>query len=736
MKKIISSFLAMSVLLTLTSCRNNSTDDSSSSSIAEQMNISFKEANVTMAEDFSDIMKLDKCGNSVLIFGKDSKNTYIGYVTDTAFTDYRTFYFIPKDDETVISACMSKFGKAAVITYLDGNTMLYVINSDGEVCLESDLDEIFSDAELWGNIIADSENFIIVNSDNEIFSVDSKGNNLGEIDLKGNILYGISPNSEGIPTALLQRGEETFTAEITDGKLGECVKCTALSSSPYAMSAGNSEYSLIANFGNGLFGFKDSQWIKLTDYMDNTFSASFIYGIIPTGDNEYAVLDYGNDGARIILLSERDISEIKSRKTIKFAVAIGGEPIGNDIIKKYNSENDDYKIEVVNYSERGTYPEDWSKALKEDIILGNAPDIVSFDSDIPIDSFGSKNSIFVDFYPLIDSDPNISRDDFVDGYLEGMESNGKLLMIESTFHLRSLCIKDKFSGGLTEWDIDQFIDIYNNMPDGMQFNSQIEGGLRRNVFKDLINVNSFVDYKNAVCSFDSPEFIKALKLFNDNKLGLTWEDYENYGDNVVYYAEEGLLYRNDKAMVDMCTLMCFGHIKNQLKGRFNEPATLIGYPSENGNGTYRMVTGGYGIMANSRNIEGAWDFLKYFLFESDYEPGYFSGLEEKYNKQLENEKTFHVDIDPETGEEGNADVYWLGGDFDNIIELEPFTDEEAEKYDALVMAALKNPMKYDNNVDKILNEELDACFEGERSAEETAKIIQNRVSIYLSEQYT
>jgi multiple sugar transport system substrate-binding protein len=37
-------------------------------------------------------------------------------------------------------------------------------------------------------------------------------------------------------------------------------------------------------------------------------------------------------------------------------------------------------------------------------------------------------------------------------------------------------------------------------------------------------------------------------------------------------------------------------------------------------------------------------------------------------------------------------------------------------------------------MESIVQEEVTAFFTGDKSAEETAKIIQNRVSIYLSEQ--
>lgn len=70
-----------------------------------------------------------------------------------------------------------------------------------------------------------------------------------------------------------------------------------------------------------------------------------------------------------------------------------------------------------------------------------------------------------------------------------------------------------------------------------------------------------------------------------------------------------------------------------------------------------------------------------------------------------------------------------------VIELEPFSDEKATEYSKLVHNAVKKSCADDEEIRNILAKELTYYFEGERSAEESAAIIQNRVSIYLNENY-
>ncbi len=116
----------------------------------------------------------------------------------------------------------------------------------------------------------------------------------------------------------------------------------------------------------------------------------------------------------------------------------------------------------------------------------------------------------------------------------------------------------------------------------------------------------------------------------------------------------------------------------------------------------------------------------------------FPGLEEKLSNQLEDHKTLHASENPETGEQENADLYTMfepNSPEPTVITLEPFSEEKAAEYSELVHNAVKNYCADDAEIRNILAEELTYYFENDRSVEETADIIQNRVSIYLSENY-
>lgn len=732
--KLVRIICCMTILCNLISCSSN---EPSASIVTANDILHFKSADIEISDDFDEIINLDKNYGDILIFGRLKTGEYSGFITDSNFSEKKIFTFIPQENEIVKSSVLINRGKKAVLTILDETTMLYIFNMDNKLESTYDCGKIIESKDMYTEIVAVDDGFYINVNRESIKFINKNGGYVDDVNISGRNICSISKNSENVPIAVLSDKNDVIVAEMNGSDIFEEQKTENSGTDIWSLCAGMEDYSFVTVLSDGLYGLKENQWLKICDFTENDFSSHNISDMIMTAENEFAVVIKTDDNKfEMRLLTERDISEIKEKKIIKMAISLGrGSDIDDKAVKKFNSESDIYKIELVNYGNTGETSAEWAENLRKDIITGNCPDILTLNSDINVDSFGAKESIFVDFYSLLDNDNDFSRTDFIDGFLEGMESNGKLLMIDSTFTLKTLCIKNKFADSFSQWNYEQFLEIYNNMPDDMILSADTSYSTRTDVFMNFVNYNYFIDYDNASCNFKSDNFIKAMKLISENEIGLTDTQADAMWDySPMTYTEQAELYRTDKALVSKSEINNFFSIKEITQGYFNEPVTFIGYPSENGNGTFRTVNSGYSIMANSDNIEGAWEFLKYYLFsETDNIRSKFSGLEKNFTAQLEYEKTEHLEKDPETGEMTNMDGYWLGGDFSNTIVIEPLTDAEADKYDKFVRNSVKNTIKPNNKVDKIIKEELNSYFNGERSADETTDIIQNRISLYLSE---
>lgn len=729
--------LAIAIIFSLTmiSCNNKNNSSVSDSQVTHISEIYFKEAKINLADDMDSILCIDRSGNQFLIFG-EKDDGFAGYVTDNAFVDSHEFLFTPEENEIVKNACMSKFGKTAILTALDEELMLYIFSADGEMSQKLNLGRLEYNIENDMTITANDDGFIININNEALLSVSADGTIQGEIDCNNKMILGLSKNNEGVPTVILENGGDTEIAHVIGTELSDLQNTAAPSSSPYAVCGGNDEYLLFANYNDGLYGLKENTWLRLTDYVDNTFSSLELWGLQYTNENEFAALIKKGGDHRLVLLTERDISEINSRKTMTLAVFGDASTYIGDEIKTFNNTNENYRIEIKTYN-GGNYIEN-TELMREDILTGNMPDIIQNNpGQLSPDHFGARESLFVDMYELIDNDPQLSRDDFVDGYLEAMDFNGKLLEISPGFTVNTMTVKNKYLDGQTVWTFDEMINIINSRPDGMGIIPDFEVYPRSVYMLNMIDYCSFIDFEKASCCYDSDEFINIMKSVQENKIGMTVAENDSYLNNEDFgYSNGARNFIDDNYLINVMPLHSAHDIQTVVKGEFNEPCTFIGYPVSGVSFT-PDENRCFSIMGNCEYPEGAWEFIRDSFFTDEFyssQNSCFPAIESSFTKNFESEKSMSMYKNPATGEMESSDFY-ITDTLENAIYFDPFSDIEVEKYSGFVLEAAKHRRRCDFTVFEILDEELTSYFEGERSAEETADIIQNRISIYLSENY-
>ena len=75
----------------------------------------------------------------------------------------------------------------------------------------------------------------------------------------------------------------------------------------------------------------------------------------------------------------------------------------------------------------------------------------------------------------------------------------------------------------------------------------------------------------------------------------------------------------------------------------------------------------------------------------------------------------------------------IGISADKSIDYYELTQADSDELMAVINSATK-VLRQDQNITDIITDECTAYFKGEKSAEETAKLVQSRVSIYVNEQ--
>ena len=89
--------------------------------------------------------------------------------------------------------------------------------------------------------------------------------------------------------------------------------------------------------------------------------------------------------------------------------------------------------------------------------------------------------------------------------------------------------------------------------------------------------------------------------------------------------------------------------------------------------------------------------------------------------------------DPETGEQIPVSDHSYGFSDGTEIQVYAMTQDE---YDAFMRLyeSCNSITAYNEEINNIISEETDAFFDGQKTAEETASLIQNRISLYINEQ--
>ena len=370
--------------------------------------------------------------------------------------------------------------------------------------------------------------------------------------------------------------------------------------------------------------------------------------------------------------------------------------------------------------------------LQMDIMQEEKLDIV-YDgafTDISRYDILSEKGAFIDFYELLDGENGISKSELNEHILKLHENNGKLYQMPLYYAIETLGGDVANVGSKENWTLDELIEHWNAMPKGSFFCGEATKWI---VYMDLIrgNLGSFVDYKNGKCNFDSDEFIKLLEFCNRfpdtaEKISTNWEtkyflDYchfDGFDDFHLYITGANSLGSWSES------------------GLKTTPHTFVGYPSENGNGSFvDTQRNRYSICRNSKNKEGAWNFISYLLsydVQVNHELVYNSDDDESHDENgfPINVDAFNKLADDQIRHQGESRVLSFSG---TEVDIGYLTTEEYQRLDEFIQSLNRMDAPVDSSVQKIIESEIDAYFSGERSAKEVANAIQGRVEILFSE---
>lgn len=496
----------------------------------------------------------------------------------------------------------------------------------------------------------------------------------------------------------------------------------------YGISAGKS-FDLALTNSMGMYGynFGDEDVTPIFSYINSDISSELMGNLIEAEEGKLLAIYYDqeNYSTKLAVLNHVDPSEIPDKEVLTIGCYYLDYNLRRRVVA-FNKESEKYRITVKDYSSYSTM-EDYSSGydkLNNDILAGQVPDILVLESgDMPVESFIAKG-LFTDIGKLIEEDEELNTEDYLTNVFDAYKVDGKLYSVIPSFCIATIIGKSSMVGDTPGWTMADLKKLISDYPDSSAF-GQLMTRSDMLSYSMMFQGSHFVDRASGACSFDTQEFEELLEFLAQ------FPESTEMDDN--YWESYDTQWRDGRTLLMTTTISNFSSYNEYQKAYFGENVTPIGFPTDEGNGAIAIAYTQYAISAKSKNMEGAWEFLRYYLTEeyqtSDELSWQLPVLKSAMETMMEEaqERPYWED------EDGNKEYYdntWYLNNEEIIIE--PMTKEEAQAlYDYIL--SVDKAYYMDEDLYEIIEEEAAAFFAGQKSAKEVADIIQSRAKIYISE---
>ncbi len=623
--------------------------------------------------------------------------------------------------------------------------ILVMIDKDGKKIFEKDLNEYYEEQDYFyiSNVYFGDDGNIYMQNDNLIIVLDNTGNELFTLKNENDIAYIntiVNTNENKITVIYYDMENKVCAGEIDteNKKLGE-KKNIDIPNNVNGFLNGSGEYSFYVFDSNNMYGvnIETGESTKLINWIDSDISASRIMSMSVLSDGKFIMSYYdGTDWTmHISVIEKTDADSVKNQQIITLAGNYIDDTIYSAAIK-FNKENENYRIKITDYSEYST-DDDWNAGetkFNADMATGNIADIIIIDNNMPVESLASKG-ILADINEFFDKDSEIKREDYFENILKAFETkDGKLYSIVPSFHIETLIGKTSNLEGMESWNLSEFIDYAEGLDEGTEIFAS-DNMTSNSIFYALCynSMNNFVNLENKTCDFNSESFIKLLEFAG--KYPSSEEYYSNFDEDMdyeAYFQDMYAGYRDNKIILEQGYFSDLNSIYQVEKADFGEDVSFIGYPSSEGNGSCIGADLKLGISAKSDNQDAAWQFIKYFLSDEYQESSWSFPLKKSvFEKKAEDAMTPYTYTDENGETVVDENVYNING-----VEFKiGYMDEEHKNKYMDFISSVDKEVSYNSEIVEIIDEEVQAYFSGQKSAQETADIIQNRVKIYINETF-
>ena len=408
-------------------------------------------------------------------------------------------------------------------------------------------------------------------------------------------------------------------------------------------------------------------------------------------------------------------------------------------IVRFNAEHPDIQITTLDYSIYNDTYDAGAEKLLLDMTTGIvSPDIVVGGSNSLEMMTLARKDMTLDLLPYLEKEDELNPDNIF-GMVLRFFDNGKggLWGFTPTFLTETWVSSREILGpyGSDEgWGVAEYLDFAETLPEG-RYLSFMHGTRDVNSLYLPGVFESFVDLGTGTCSFDSPLFIRYIGY-----LDALPPRAEVSGVQPEYREMSELTRQGFYALSDAAGLP-----SEYLFG--TRDYVIVGYPSDDPAGRVTILNGAYVISRKTAHPDEAWEFLRSLFLDPELRGELTSILKSDYDAAMEQSRKY-INIH-------FADGSWTTWPelLENYAEAEPYIEAFCEHMMNGIPWTVEPPdeEQYERirlwldtaggraidllppEVNELIREELSAFLGGVGTAEDCAKKIQSRVSIWLAE---
>lgn len=680
---------------------------------------------------------------------------------------YATQYELPDDFDPNTD---SKWNYPS--TDINGSYLMHIA-ADGSTIASLDLSDTNNEDNEDGmsgslsSFAVDAAGNLYVSDYNNIYVLDAEGNVQFKLDGSqyNGSLNRLNAQQVGVMwynytddvNAADENGQYFVPIDLETKDWGEKVK---LPSNVWSILPGDDVYDFYYTYNNNIYGYaaKTDTKEKLVDWLACDVDTNNMSGYAMLSDSRVAALmqDWSTDPTtyQLIVLHRVDASEIKEKKVLTLACMYLDWNLRSMIVE-YNKTNDEYRINVVDYSEYAT-DDDYNAGvtkLTTEIISGSVPDIF-LTSNLPIDKYAAKG-VIADLNTFMDGGNGLSRDYFVPQVMSALEKDGKLYELPTSFSVQTAYALSSIASQYDTWNVAAVQDAMTQLQEGATVFS--DGWTKNTALSNCLsrNLSAFVDWTTGKCEFDSEAFQQLLAFCNsfpaetsDGDGAIAYASSADIAVDDAMWESDATRITNGKQLMSTIEMYSFDSYIWSVYA-IRDKITFTGYPTEAGSGSSFGLQMPMAISSVTKYPDAAWDFVCSIIKKMNTidENNYYYGFpisQAAFDAEMTDIMTEQYQLD-ENGEQ----VDWDGdGEPDRAIRGSYETMENGETVYKDVYALTQEEMDqilgvinnthsvydYDQEILDIITDEVAAYFAGDKDVQTTASMIQSRVNLYVQEQ--